>query len=34
MREGYARRYLEIAGAWRDHLTFALLKEDLAENGL
>jgi len=29
IREGYARRYLQIAGEWRDHLTFALLKEDL-----
>ena len=29
VREGYARHYLQIAGAWRDHLTFALLKEDL-----
>jgi ribosomal-protein-alanine N-acetyltransferase len=29
VREGYARLYLKIAGEWRDHLTFALLKEDL-----
>jgi len=29
VREGYARLYLRIAGEWRDHLTFALLKEDL-----
>jgi ribosomal-protein-alanine N-acetyltransferase len=28
VREGYARRYLKIAGEWRDHLTFALLSED------
>ena len=28
VREGYARLYLRIAGAWRDHLTFALLRED------
>ena len=31
MREGYARAYLQIAGAWRDHLTFALLREDIAD---
>ncbi len=31
VREGYARLYLKIAGDWRDHLTFALLKEDLGE---
>ncbi len=28
VREGYARLYLKIAGDWRDHLTFALLRED------
>ena len=28
VREGYARLYLRIADDWRDHLTFALLKED------
>jgi [ribosomal protein S5]-alanine N-acetyltransferase len=27
-REGYAREYLNIAGIWRDHLLFALLKSD------
>lgn len=27
-REGYARRYLCIAGDWRDHLLYALLAED------
>jgi [ribosomal protein S5]-alanine N-acetyltransferase len=27
-REGLLRRYLDIDGAWRDHLTFALLAED------
>jgi ribosomal-protein-alanine N-acetyltransferase len=29
VREGYARLYLKIAGDWRDHLTFALLSEDV-----
>ena len=28
-REGLLRRYLDIDGAWRDHLAFALLAEDL-----
>ena len=27
-REGYARRYLRINGAWQDHVLFALLAED------
>jgi [ribosomal protein S5]-alanine N-acetyltransferase len=27
-REGYARRYLCIAGAWQDHILYALLKDD------
>lgn len=27
-REGYARRYLCIAGSWQDHLLFALLRDD------
>ncbi len=27
-REGYARRYLCIAGAWQDHVLYALLKDD------
>jgi ribosomal-protein-alanine N-acetyltransferase len=30
VREGYARLYLRIAGEWRDHLTFAILSEDIA----
>ncbi|MCA0401689.1 MAG: GNAT family N-acetyltransferase [Proteobacteria bacterium] len=30
VREGYARRYLSIAGQRRDHLLFALLPEDLS----
>jgi ribosomal-protein-alanine N-acetyltransferase len=28
VREGFARQYLSINGAWRDHLLFALLAED------
>ena len=28
IREGYARSYLCIAGAWRDHLLYAILAED------
>jgi len=32
-REGYARKYLKIAGSWQDHVLTALLKEDwLARN--
>lgn len=27
-REGYARRYLCIAGTWQDHLLYAMLAED------
>ena len=27
-REGYARKYLCINGAWQDHLLYALLRED------
>jgi ribosomal-protein-alanine N-acetyltransferase len=27
-REGYARRYLRINGAWQDHVLFALLSEE------
>ena len=27
-REGYARRYLCIAGEWRDHLLYAVLRDD------
>jgi ribosomal-protein-alanine N-acetyltransferase len=26
--EGYARRYLKIAGSWQDHLLFAILEND------
>ena len=28
-REGVLRRYLDIDGDWRDHLSYALLAEDL-----
>jgi len=28
-REGYARRYLCIAGTWQDHLLYALLSDDI-----
>ena len=33
-REGLLRRYLDIDGAWRDHLAFALLAEDLPRGAL
>jgi ribosomal-protein-alanine N-acetyltransferase len=28
-REGMARRYLKINGIWQDHVTFALLEDDI-----
>jgi ribosomal-protein-alanine N-acetyltransferase len=28
-REGLARRYLKINGAWQDHITFALVEDDV-----
>jgi [ribosomal protein S5]-alanine N-acetyltransferase len=27
-REGYSRRYVKIAGRWRDHVRLAMLAED------
>ncbi|MCH7943928.1 MAG: GNAT family N-acetyltransferase [Proteobacteria bacterium] len=32
-QEGYARAYLRIDGAWRDHLLFALLASDYRDRG-
>ena len=31
VEEGLLRRYLDIAGAWRDHLLFALTAEELTD---
>jgi ribosomal-protein-alanine N-acetyltransferase len=28
VREGFSRRYVRIAGRWRDHVRMALLAED------
>jgi ribosomal-protein-alanine N-acetyltransferase len=30
-REGLARKYLRIDGRWRDHYTFAILREDMED---
>ncbi len=30
-REGYSRRYVKIAGRWRDHVRYAMLAEDWAK---
>ena len=32
-QEGYARAYLRIDGAWRDHLMFAMLASDYEKKG-
>jgi len=29
-REGYHERYLDIGGAWRDHLSFAITAEEIS----
>ena len=33
-REGYAKKYLKIAGTWQDHVLTALLKEDWQRSGI
>ncbi len=33
-REGLARRFLKINGAWEDHIIYALTEEDIALKGL
>ena len=32
--EGMFRRYLDVDGAWRDHLCFAITTEDLPTGGI
>jgi ribosomal-protein-alanine N-acetyltransferase len=34
VEEGMRRRYLHIAGAWRDHLTYSILAEEVPEGML
>ena len=34
VREGFARRYLKINGAWKDHILFGLLVEDVKRESL
>ncbi|MEQ1714548.1 MAG: GNAT family protein [Hyphomicrobium sp.] len=34
VKEGLARRYLKINGAWEDHLIYAMTEEDAAAKGL
>jgi ribosomal-protein-alanine N-acetyltransferase len=33
-QEGYYQRYLDIGGAWRDHLAFAVTSEEIADRPL
>jgi ribosomal-protein-alanine N-acetyltransferase len=33
-REGYYERYLDIDGAWRDHIAFAITREEVGRSGM